>query len=178
MTAERKVRLDVLVVRQGLADSRERAQALILAGQILSGDRLLEKPGMKIDVDTQLRMRGEADPYVSRGAYKLLGALEKFEVRLEGKICLDVGASTGGFTQVCLERGAAKVFAVDVGTNQLSWKLRNDPRVVSMENVNMRTAPPELLSEAVDFVCVDVSFISLKLVLPRLKQYLKDSGDV
>lgn len=168
-----KVRLDVLVVAQGFAESREKAQALILAGKILSGDKLLDKPGMKISSDAVLRVRGDVDAYVSRGAYKLKGALEHFGIDLAGKICLDIGASTGGFTQVCLERGAAKVFAVDVGHNQLHWKMRSDSRVVSMEGVNIREARPELFSEKADFVCIDTSFISLKLVLPAVPPLLK-----
>lgn len=173
-----KVRLDVLVVQQGLAESREKAQAMILAGQILTGDRLLDKPGTKLEPGTVLRVRGEIDKYVSRGAHKLLGALDAFSVSLTGKVCLDVGASTGGFTQVCLERGAEKVYAVDVGTNQLHWKLRSDARVISMENVNVRTASAGLLSEKVDFVCIDTSFISLKLVLPAVIQFIKPGGEI
>lgn len=167
-----KVRLDVLVVQQGLAESREKAQALILAGKILTGDTLLEKPGIKIAEDTVLRVRGHVDHYVSRGAHKLLGAIRHFNIQLQGKICLDVGSSTGGFTQVCLEEGALKVYAVDVGTNQLHWKLRSDSRVISMEGVNVRTAPRDLLPEKAEFVCIDTSFISLKLILPSVKQFM------
>lgn len=173
-----KIRLDVLVVEQGLAESREKAQALILAGQILTGDTLLTKPGHKINADLVLRVRGQTDPYVSRGAYKLLGALKAFKIKLTGKICLDAGASTGGFTQVCLENGAPKVYAVDVGHNQLHWKVRNDARVISMEGVNLRTASPELLPELVDFVCVDTSFISLRLILPAVSQFAKPDAEI
>lgn len=173
-----KVRLDVLLVEQGFAESREKAQALILAGQVLTGDQLLGKPGMKISGDTVLRIRGDVDPYVSRGAYKLLGALQEFQIDLKGKICFDVGASTGGFTQVCLEQGACKVYAVDVGHNQLHWKVRSDSRVISHEGINMRGAPEHLLPEKVDFACVDTSFISLKLILPSVKKFLKPNANV
>jgi len=173
-----RVRLDVLVVQQGLAESREKAQALILAGKILAGDKLLDKPGTKIAADTVLRTRGDIDSYVSRGAYKLLGALDHFKINLTGKICLDVGASTGGFTQVCLERGAIRVYAVDVGHNQLHWKVRSDARVISMESVNVRGAPASLLPEKVDFTCIDTSFISLKLILPSVVQFLNSPSEI
>lgn len=180
MTADRgeKERLDLLVVQQGLAETREKAQAMILAGQILTGDQLLEKPGMKLARDVVLRVRGEVDHYVSRGAHKLLGALKTFQISLSDRTCLDVGASTGGFTQVCLEQGALKVYAVDVGTNQLHWKLRSDSRVISMENTNIRTGDPELIGEKVGFVCIDASFISLKLIMPLLRQWLTPQGEV
>ncbi|MEW6058337.1 MAG: TlyA family RNA methyltransferase [Bdellovibrionota bacterium] len=174
----KKVRLDVLVVEQGLAESREKAQALILAGKVLTGDKLLEKPGLKLDHQTLLRVRGQSDDYVSRGAYKLKGALETFQIELRGKICLDIGASTGGFTQICLEYGASKVYSVDVGHNQLHWKLRNDGRVIVMEGVNMRAAEPGLLPEKVDFVCIDTSFISLKLILPSVMKFSKPGAEV
>jgi 23S rRNA (cytidine1920-2'-O)/16S rRNA (cytidine1409-2'-O)-methyltransferase len=173
-----KVRLDVLVVEQGLVESREKAQALILAGKVLSGDRLLDKPGMKIDKETVLRVRGEVDRYVSRGAYKLLGALEAFAIPLTGKVCLDVGASTGGFTQVCLEGGAVRVYAVDVGHNQLHWKIRSDSRVISLEGLNIRKAATDILEEKAAFACIDTSFISLKLVLPAVLQFLEPRADV
>ncbi|MBI2605453.1 MAG: TlyA family RNA methyltransferase [Deltaproteobacteria bacterium] len=174
----RNERIDVLVVKQGLAESREKAQALILAGKILSGDRLFDKPGRRIPEDTPLRVRGETDPYVSRAARKLIGALDAFKVELAGTVCLDVGASTGGFTQVCLERGASKVYAVDVGHNQLHWKIRNDARVVSLEGVNMRAPADDLLPEKASFVCIDTSFISLKLILPSVKKFLSKRGEI
>lgn len=173
-----KTRLDVLVVQQGIAESREKAQAMILAGQVLAGDKLLDKPGLKLSADTVLRVRGETGKYVSRGAYKLIGALDAFDISLEGKICLDVGASTGGFTQVCLERGATKIYAVDVGTNQLHWKLRSDARVISMEGVNVRAADPDMLPEKTAFACIDTSFISLKLILPAVLTYIGRPADV
>ena len=167
-----KVRLDVLVLEQGFAESREKAQALILAGKILTGDQLLDKPGVKISRDTVLRIRGDTDQYVSRGAHKLLRAMDTYGIDLSGKICLDIGASTGGFTQVCLERGAAQVYAVDVGHNQLHWKIRSDARVVSMEGVNIRTTATSVVPEKVQFVCIDTSFISLKLVLPAAQRFM------
>lgn len=174
----KKERLDVLVVKQGLAESREKAQALILAGKILTGDKLLEKPGLKIDQDTVLRVRGETDHYVSRGAYKLLGAIQAFKISLEDKICIDVGASTGGFTQVCLENGAKKVYAVDVGHNQMHWKIRSDPKVVCLEGVNMRSPAPGLFPEKCAFACIDASFISLKMLLQPLQPILEAKAQV
>ena len=173
-----KVRVDVLVVEQGLAPTREKAQALILAGQVLSGDRLLDKPGTKIEQDTPLRVRGKVDHYVGRGAHKLKHALDEFHLNLKNAICLDVGASTGGFTQVCLEAGALKVYALDVGHNQLDWSLRNDPRVISMEGVNIRGAAKDLLPDPIDFACIDTSFISLKLVLEPAAQFVKVGGTI
>lgn len=173
-----KIRLDVLVVEQGFADSREKAQALILAGKVLTGDQLLDKPGIKLSRETVLRIRGEVDPYVSRGAQKLLGAIKHFKINLTGKICLDIGASTGGFTQVCLEHGAPRVYAVDVGHNQLHWKVRSDTRVVVFEGTNIRTAAPSLIPEKVHFICIDTSFISLKLVLPAAKQFMRDGAEL
>lgn len=173
-----KERVDVLVVKQGLAESREKAQAMILAGQILSGDHLYKKSGEKIDAGIVLRVRGETDKYVSRGAYKLLGAITSFKLNLEGKICLDVGASTGGFTQVCLEYGAPKVYAVDVGHNQMNWKIRSDTRVVCIEGLNMRTAESTIIPEKVDFICIDASFISLRLILPSCLNFLKKQGEL
>lgn len=175
-----KKRVDQLVVEQGLAASREKAQALIMAGRVLCGDRVLQKSGEKIVETSLLRLRGEDPQYVSRGAYKLLKALDQFGILLNGATVLDVGASTGGFTQVCLERGASHVFAVDVGSNQLHWQLRNDPRVTSLEQVNFRGAveqiPPvlqNLQANKVDFVCIDTSFISLKLILPQVILYTR-----
>ncbi len=173
MKSIKKERVDVLVVKQGLAETREKAQALILAGKVLSGDELFQKPGQKVDESTVLRIRGEIDKYVSRGAYKLLGATETFQINLNDKICLDIGASTGGFTQVCLESGAKFVYAVDVGHNQMHWKVRSDKRVKCIESVNIRDAELSLIGEKVDFVCIDTSFISLKLVLPKAIQFMK-----
>lgn len=169
----KKERVDVLTVKQGLAETREKAQALILAGKILSGDELLQKPGHKINEDTVLRVRGEPDKYVSRGAYKLLGAIEKYKIDLKNAVCLDIGASTGGFTQVCLENGAKYIFALDVGHNQMHWKIRSDERVKCIEGANIRETDESVITEKVDFVCIDTSFISLKMVLPKAIQFMK-----
>ncbi|MGE4232159.1 MAG: TlyA family RNA methyltransferase [Bacteriovoracia bacterium] len=174
----KKERIDVLLVSKGLAESRQKAQSLILAGQICIGDQLIDKPGTKVDVDAELRIRQQRDQYVSRAAYKLLGAIEEFRINLKEKICLDVGASTGGFTQVCLNFGAKKVYAVDVGTNQLHWSLRSDPRVVSLEKTNIRSAPKDIISEKIDLCTVDTSFISLKIVLPEIIKFLGLSAEV
>lgn len=178
--SEKKVkeRLDILVVKTGIASTREKAQSLILAGRILSGDRLLEKPGMKIEVDTVLRLKGDSTEYVSRGAYKLKAAIESFQIQLKEKICLDIGASTGGFTQICLEWGASIVFAVDVGHNQLDWKLRSHPKVISLEGTNIRSADASIISRPIDFICIDCSFISLKLVLPHALRFCKNNTEI
>jgi len=158
-----KTRLDVALVERGLAESRAAAQRLIMAGLVFSGDRRLDKAGHSVDVATPLEVRGQPHPYVSRGGLKLEKALDYFAIPVEGRTALDVGASTGGFTDCLLQRGAAKVFAVDVGTNQLTWKLRSDPRVVSMEQTNIRDLA---LSEPVDLIVCDVSFIGLRTALP------------
>lgn len=160
-----KERLDLLVVRNGLADSREKAKALIMEGKVVVNDQREDKPGTTFPVDSVLRIKGEVMPYVGRGGYKLAKALEVFPIDLSGVICMDVGASTGGFTDCMLQNGAAKVYAVDVGTNQLAWKLRQDERVVSMENTNIRYLTKEKLADPIRFVSVDVSFISLTKVL-------------
>jgi 23S rRNA (cytidine1920-2'-O)/16S rRNA (cytidine1409-2'-O)-methyltransferase len=164
----------VLVVEQGLAETRSRAQALILAGSIVSveaktgGERRVDKPGELLAADIALRLKGEALKYVSRGGLKLEAALESFGVDPAGRICMDVGASTGGFTDCLLQRGAAKVYAIDVGTNQLAWKLRDHPRVVAIEKTNIRTIDKALVPEAVSLTVIDVSFISLALVVPHV----------
>jgi 23S rRNA (cytidine1920-2'-O)/16S rRNA (cytidine1409-2'-O)-methyltransferase len=167
MTAN-KERLDVAVIRRGLAPSRERARALIMAGQVYVGDRMVDKPGMLVPLDADCRLAIESPElkYVSRGGLKLEKALDTFQLDVSGLVALDVGASTGGFTQCLLERGAKRVYAVDVGHGQLAWTLRNDPRVVVMEHTNIRhvTTLPEPISCAV----IDVSFISLRLVLPAI----------
>lgn len=160
-----KERLDLLVVRNGLADSREKAKALIMEGKVIVNDQREDKPGTTFPVDSVLRIKGEVMPYVGRGGYKLAKALEVFSIDLSGVICMDVGASTGGFTDCMLQNGAAKVYAVDVGTNQLAWKLRQDERVVSMENTNIRYLKRQELADEIRFVSVDVAFISLTKVL-------------
>src|SRR5260221_7373223 len=166
--AANKERLDVAVVRRGLAPSRERARALIMAGQVYIGDRLVDKPGTLIPLDADCRLADipEELKYVSRGGLKLEKALDTFQLSPQGLVALDVGASTGGFTHCLLERGATRVYAVDVGHGQLAWTLRNDPRVVVMERTNIRHLAN--LPEPVECVTIDVSFISLRLVLPAI----------
>jgi 23S rRNA (cytidine1920-2'-O)/16S rRNA (cytidine1409-2'-O)-methyltransferase len=161
-----RCRLDLLLVDRGLAESRARAQALIMAGLVFSGDRRLDKPGMLIDEDAALAVKGRDHPWVSRGGVKLAHALDRFGIDPAGLVCLDVGASTGGFTDVLLTRGAARVYAVDVGRGQLAWKLRVDPRVILLERVNVRDLTRALIPEPIDLVVCDVSFISLTLALP------------
>ena len=161
-----KMRADLMVVEQGLAPSRTRAQALILAGVVLDihGNRI-EKPGQNLPDTTELHLKGQPIPYVSRGGLKLEGALKAYDICVEDAVCLDVGASTGGFTDCLLQRGAKKVFAVDVGYNQLVYSLRQDERVVCMERINVRTWDHEILGEKVSVITIDVSFISLMLIL-------------
>jgi 23S rRNA (cytidine1920-2'-O)/16S rRNA (cytidine1409-2'-O)-methyltransferase len=161
-----KVRLDALLVRRGLAESRTRAQALILAGQVFSGERRLEKAGQPLDEDAPIEVRGPAHPWASRGGLKLAHALDHFRIDPEGLVCLDIGASTGGFTDVLLSRGAARVYAVDVGRGQLAWRLRNDPRVVVLERTNARYLTRTEVPEAVDLIVCDASFIGLATILP------------
>ena len=161
-----KTRLDVALVERGLAETRAAAQRLVMAGLVFSGERKLEKAGLGISPGTALEVRGQPHPYVSRGGLKLEKALETFAIPVEGRIALDVGSSTGGFTDCLLQRGAAKVYAVDVGTNQLAWKLRSDPRVVSMEKTNMRVVTRAQIPEPIDLIVCDASFIGLATVLP------------
>ncbi len=161
-----KTRLDVALVERGLAETRAAAQRLVMAGLVFSGDRKLEKAGLGVAPDTALEVRGQPHPYVSRGGLKLEKALDHFAIPVAGRIALDVGSSTGGFTDCLLQRGAAKVYAVDVGTNQLAWKLRSDPRVVSMEKTNMRSVTRAQIPEPIDLVVCDASFIGLATVLP------------
>src|SRR6266852_1919626 len=166
--AANKERLDVALVRRGLAPNRERARALIMAGKVYVGDRLVDKPGMQIPVDAECRMAEVPDElrYVSRGGLKLEKALDTFQLNPSGLVALDVGASTGGFTDCLLQRGAKRVYALDVGHGQLAWKLRNDSRVVVMEHTNIRHVTE--LPEPIECAVIDVSFISLRLVLPAV----------
>jgi 23S rRNA (cytidine1920-2'-O)/16S rRNA (cytidine1409-2'-O)-methyltransferase len=161
-----KRRLDQILVERGLADSRTRAQALIMAGVVFSGDTRLDKPGHRVADDIVLDVRGKDHPWVGRGGLKLDHALDHFGLDVTGRIALDLGASTGGFTDVLLARGAAKVFAVDVGHGQLAWKLRQDPHVVVLEKTNVRDLDRSLIPEPVDIFTADLSFISLKTALP------------
>lgn len=166
MSAKGKLRVDQLLVERGLVESRTRAQALILAGVVFSGERRVAKPGDLLAADAYLTVRGRDHPWVSRGGLKLVRALDHFAIDPASGVCLDVGASTGGFTDVLLSRGATRVYAVDVGNNQLAWKLRQDPRVVVLERTNARTLNREQIPEPIDLVVADVSFISLTQVLP------------
>ncbi|MCB9742048.1 MAG: TlyA family RNA methyltransferase [Alphaproteobacteria bacterium] len=170
-----KERADVLLVKAGLAPSRQRAQALIMAGKVLADDQPVQKAGARLPVDAALRLKGEDIPFVSRGGLKLDAALEAFAVPVAGRSCADLGASTGGFTDCLLQRGAAKVYAIDVGYGQLAWKLRQDPRVVVMERTNARHL--ESLPEPVSLLVGDLSFISLKLILPTIVRLTAPGAD-
>ena len=175
-----KERADILVVRQGLADSREKAKRFIMAGQIYTEKSLrVDKPGEKLPVTTQLTLKGEDVPYVSRGGFKLVKAMESFDIDFTEKRVLDIGSSTGGFTDVALQNGASMSYALDVGTNQLDWKLRSDDRVVVMEQTNFRYSKPEdFVAGQPDIATIDVSFISLDLILPPLRPILQSNGQV
>ena len=173
-----KERLDVLMVQRGLSDSRSKAQAVIMSGLVYVDGQKADKPGMSYEAEAEIEVRGHGCPYVSRGGLKLEKALRDFGVHPDGWVCSDSGASTGGFTDCLLQQGAAKVFAIDVGYGQLAWKLRQDPRVVCMERTNIRYVTPEDLGEPLDLSVVDVSFISLKLVLPVLQKLLKPTGQI
>lgn len=168
-----KERIDKLLLARGLARSRHQAQALVLAGSVLADEQRIDKPGTRVDSASRLRLKSEARIYVSRGGQKLEHALQYFSIEVGGKICLDIGASTGGFTDCLLRQGAARVHAVDVGHNQLDWKLRKDGRVRSLEGVNARYLKFEDIGETVDLITMDLSFISLCLVLPVLDVFQK-----
>ncbi len=176
---KKKERVDVLLVKRGLAETREKAKRAIMAGLVYSNGERLDKPGEKIDVDSPLTVKGDVHPYVSRGGLKLEKALREFDVHIQGKVLIDIGASTGGFTDCALQHGAKMSYAIDVGYNQLAWKLRQDERVVVMERTNFRYVKPEnLAGERPNFATIDVSFISLKLILPVLKTLLAPESDV
>lgn len=172
-----KQRLDVLVVSLGLCDSREQAQRLIIAGEVSVKGQVVTKPGTKVDDALPIEVKNKPK-YVSRGGLKLEGALQAFPVKAEGKICLDIGSSTGGFTDCLLQNGALRVHAVDVGTNQLVWKLRSDPRVIVKEQFNARYMTPADLGEKVQLIVSDVSFISLTKILPAAYACLEEGGDL
>ncbi len=174
----KKIRLDRLLVERGLVESRERGQALILAGQVLVNDQKVDKAGTLVPEDAEIRIIGERMPYVSRGGLKLEGALKHFNVSAEGRTALDVGASTGGFTDCLLQHGAKKVYAVDVGYGQIAWKLRQDPRVVVIERTNIREIEPSLIPEKVDLVVIDASFISLEKVIPPVMRFLSPNAGI
>lgn len=171
-----KKRLDVLLVERGLAETRTKAQAVIMSGMVYVAGQKADKPGMSFEENCEIEVRGATCPYVSRGGLKLEKALRDFGVDPTGYVCSDSGASTGGFTDCLLQQGAKKVFAIDVGYGQLDWKIRSDPRVVVMERTNVRYVTPEQLGEPLDLSVVDVSFISLRIVLPVIKTFLKQNA--
>ena len=173
-----KERLDVLLVKKGLAESREKAKAIIMSGIVYVDNNKEDKAGQTFNEDALVEVRGNTLRYVSRGGLKLEKAMNCFGVTLEGKIAMDVGASTGGFTDCMLQNGAVKVYSVDVGHGQLAWKLRNDERVVCMEKTNIRYVTPDDVADKIDFASIDVSFISLKKVLPAVYDLLTDVGEV
>lgn len=175
-TMKRKERLDLLLVERGLAESRAKAQALVLAGLVVVDEQRVDKPGTRISVEAEVRLKGEGPRFVSRGGLKLEAALTHFDLDVRGKVCADIGASTGGFTDCLLQRGAARVHAIDVGWGQLHEKLRQDPRVVAKERVNARHLTGAELPEAVGVLVLDVSFISLELVLPSAVFFLEPGG--
>ena len=173
-----KERLDVLLVKKGLATSREKAKAIIMSGNVFVDGEREDKAGTTFPETAKIEVHGHTLPYVSRGGLKLEKALQNFDVTVEGKVCTDVGSSTGGFTDCMLQNGAKKVYAVDVGYGQLDWKLRNDARVVCMERTNARYLTHEEIPEELDFASVDVSFISLKLIFPALYGLLREGGEI
>jgi 23S rRNA (cytidine1920-2'-O)/16S rRNA (cytidine1409-2'-O)-methyltransferase len=172
----KKERLDTLLAEGGYASSREKARSIIMAGLVFVDEQKLDKPGTKVKTNANIEVRGNPNPYVSRGGLKLEKALKEFDIDLSGLTTLDIGASTGGFTDCMLQKGAVKVFAIDVGYGQLAWSLRSDSRVVCMERTNIRAVTPEMLGELADFATMDVSFISITKVLPVVKQLLKENG--
>ena len=175
---QKKNRLDLLLVAKGLAQSRQRAQAMIMAGKVLVNDRLVDKPGFHVSAADTVELKGTDIPYVSRGGLKLEGALHALQLDVTGFCCIDVGASTGGFTDCLLQHGAQRVYAVDVGYGQLAWKLRQDPRVIVIERTNIRHMADDTIPAPVDLVTVDVAFISLKIVVPVIVKFLKPDGSI
>ena len=173
-----KERLDVLLVKRNLVESREKAKAIIMSGNVFVEGQREDKAGATFSDEVNIEIKGQTLPYVSRGGLKLEKAVANFDVNLQDKVCTDVGSSTGGFTDCMLQNGAKKVFAIDVGRGQLAWKLRNDERVVCMEKTNIRYVTPEDLGERIDFSSIDVSFISLTKVLMPIRNYLKDDGQI
>lgn len=173
-----KERLDILLVKRNLAESREKAKAIIMSGNVFVDGQREDKAGTAFPADAAIEVRGHALPYVSRGGLKLEKAMHRFDVSVKDKVCTDVGASTGGFTDCMLQNGARKVYAIDVGRGQLAWKLRQDERVICMEKTNIRYVTPEDLGESVDFSSIDVSFISLTKVLGPIREYLREEGQV
>lgn len=173
-----KERLDVLLVKRGLAESREKAKAIIMSGNVFVGSSREDKAGSTFDETVEITVKGNTLKYVSRGGLKLEKAIEKYGVSVQDKICMDVGSSTGGFTDCMLQNGAVKVYSVDVGTNQLAWKLRQDERVVSMEKTNIRYLTRDQIADDIQFASIDVSFISLTKVLGPVRDLLEDDGEI
>ena len=176
--AATKKRLDLVVIEKGLVSSRQRAQALIMAGKVLVNNHIADKPGTPVSSEDDIVLQEEDHPYVSRGGLKLEKALHTLGIDINGFVCLDVGASTGGFTDCLLQHGAGRVYAVDVGYGQLSWKLRQNPRVVVIERMNIRYMQPETIPQLVDLVTIDVSFISLKKVVPEILKFMKNNAGI
>ncbi len=172
----KKIRLDELLVQKGFFSSRERAKAAVMEGCVYIGEKKETKPGTQVSPETEPTVRGEALPYVSRGGFKLAGALEAFSIDVSGLKCVDCGASTGGFTDVLLKNGAEKVYAVDVGYGQLAWSLRTDERVINIERTNVRYLSSEIIPEELDLAVMDLAFISIKLVIPAVRTVLKKAG--
>ncbi len=175
---KKKIRIDQLLLERALAVSRERAQSLIFAGQVLVAGRKIDKAGMLVPDDAEIRILGEALRFVGRGGLKLEHALSEFHIAVGGKTAIDIGASTGGFTDCLLQKGCRKVYAVDVGYGQLAWKLRQDPRVVVIERTNIRDMDASLIPEPVDLAVIDVSFISLEKVIPSILRFLKPASEI
>lgn len=173
-----KIRLDQLILKKGITETREKARALIIEGKVLVNGNKVEKPGSMVDENSEVTLCGETLPYVSRGGLKLEHAIKHFSIDINDKVAIDVGASTGGFTDCLIQHGAKRVYAVDVGYGQLAWKLRTDKRVVAIERTNIRYMERERIPEPVDIATVDVSFISLKLVIPKVLEFLKPSGEI
>ena len=176
--ADKKQRLDVLLVEKGIISSRENAKACIMAGQVFVDGQRVDKAGEKVSVEANIEYKGHKIPYVSRGGLKLEKAMKIWPITLQDKVCMDIGASTGGFTDCMLQNGASKVYSVDVGYGQFAWKLRTDERVVCMERTNIRYVTPDDIGELLDFASIDVSFISLKKIMPATINLLKDNGVV
>ena len=173
-----KTRVDLALVQRGQAPSREKAQALIMAGQVYVGERKVLKASEQVEEQEELILRGEIDSLASRGGHKIERAMEVFQPDVTGVVAMDIGAAAGGFTDVLLQHGARKVYAVDVGYGQLAWKLRSDPRVVNMERTNIRSVTPDMIPDILDFASIDVAFISLEKVLPATRELLKPEGEI
>ncbi len=173
-----KKRIDVLLVEKDYFNSRERAKKALMSGIVFVDNQRIDKAGTKVDIDSKIEVRGKGIPYVSRGGLKLEKAIDSFNIDLKNKIAMDVGASTGGFTDCMLQNGAKKVYSIDVGYGQLDWSLRNDERVVCMERTNIRYIKPDDIKDQIDFASIDVSFISLRIVLPVVKEIVKKNGEI